>query len=311
MLPLFNNTTYLDRVPIRVSTQAVRHMDYFHFHRRIQLCFVLSGTIEHSICGNAYIQQAGSCAFLLPYTPHIIDSRNSESTPLIAHIWFHEDFLKNYGYSFSSYGEYANFNGYKIPIVSDFQDCNDAHTQVMHELINEFAREKNLSLKKMAQLTAKLFSLACTEPVEKKKDNLFKRQLAGIDVAIDYMENNFNKKISLDELCEISGMSRRSFTSHFRNITKLTPLQYMLAIRLQTAFKLIMETDMLYDEVASSTGLGDHSNLSRVFIKNLGVTPSQFVEEYVRNTSHSHSFSTESRYKWLGELQTALTDNIK
>ncbi|MBQ2743488.1 MAG: helix-turn-helix domain-containing protein [Oscillospiraceae bacterium] len=302
MLPLFNNTTYLDRIPIRVSTQAVRHTDYFHFHRRIQLCFVLSGKLKHTICGKEYIQQAGSCAFLLPYMPHIIDSSESDDTPIIAHIWFHEDFLKDRGYIFSSYGEWANFNGYKIPVVSDFSDHGDTPIQVMHELINEFAQEKKLSFKKMAHLTAELFSLACTEPITSKEDALFKKQLDGIDSAINYMEEHFSEKLSLDDLCKIAGMSRRSFTSHFKRITNLTPLQYILSIRLQTAFKLIAETDMLFDEVAHSTGLGNHSNLARVFIKNLGVTPSRFAEDYIRNTSHSHTFSTESRYRWLTEL---------
>lgn len=310
MLPLFNNTTYLDRIPIRVSTQAVRHTDYFHFHRRIQMCFVLSGNLKHTICGKEYIQQSGSCAFLLPYMPHIIDSSESEDTPIIAHIWFHENFLKEHGYIFSSFGEHANFNEYKIPTISDFPGQGNLPTQIMHALIDEFAQERKLSFKKMAQLIAKLFSLACTEPMTDKADPLFEKQLTGIDRAINHIEKHFREKISINELCEIAEMSRRSFTDHFKRITKLTPLQYILSIRLQTAFKLIMETDMLFDEVAHNTGLGNHSNLARVFIKNLGVTPSRFVEDYIRNTTHSHTFPVERRYKWLAELQSDFTDDV-
>ncbi len=309
MLPLFNDTILLDKIPIRVSTEAIRLKDNFHFHRRIQLCFVLSGELKHTICEKEYIQKAGSCAFILPYMPHIINSIESEDTPLVVHIWFHESFFKEYGYNFLSYGEYANFNGYKIPVVCDFSEQRDSATQIIHKLINEFAREKNLSIKKLAQLTSELFFLACTEPTLKKNDSLFEKQLTGIEGSINYIEQHFREKLSLDALCEVAGMSRRSFTHHFKCITNLTPLQYILSVRIQTAFKFIMERKMSFDEIAHITGLGNNSNLTRVFLKNLGVTPSLFVDDYLKNTTVSHAQSTYSRYKWLYELQSAFNDN--
>lgn len=308
MLPLFNKTTMLDKIPIRVSTESARNeKGPLHFHRHIQMCFVLSGELKHTICGKEYVQRAGSCAFLLPYMPHISDASNSEDTPIITHIWFHERFLQKYGYDLLTFGEFANFNGYKIPAISDFREQNTRAIQIMREMINEFEQEKNLSFKKMARLTAELFSLACTEPAE-PVDPLFQRQLDGITAAMNHIENHFREKLSLDELCDISGMSRRSFTSHFKRITNLTPLQCILSIRLQTAFKLIMETDLLFDEIANQTGLGDHSNMARVFIKNLGLSPSDFVEDYVRKIDPSYSVSTYSRYKWLFDLKSSFTD---
>ena len=308
MLPLFNSTAHLDKIPIRVSTQAVRQKEHFHFHRHIQLCFVLSGKLRHPIWKKEYILQPGSCAFLLPYMPHIIDDSESEDTPLIVHIWFHENFLKEYGYNLSSYGEYANFNGYKIPLISDFPEHGDTPTRIIHEMINEFSREKSLSFRRIAELTSELFSLACTEPMVKKSDTLFKKNLTRIETAINHIENHFQEKLSLDELSEVAGMPRRSFTRQFKHITNLTPLQYMLSVRLQTAFKLIKGKDMRFDEVARISGLGNHTNLARTFVKNLGVTPSQFVDDNIKNTTFSHVQSTYSRYKWLYELQSSFTD---
>lgn len=308
MLPLFSNTTRLDKIPIRVSTQAVRHREYFHFHRHIQLCFVLSGKLKHPICENEYILQPGSCTFLLPHIPHVIDSSESEDTPLLAHIWFHENFLNEHGYALSSYGEYANFNGYKIPVVSDFTNHGDAPVQIMHEIINEFSREKSLSFKKMAKLTAELFSLACTEPAINKNDSLFKKQLTKVEAAINHIENHFQEKLSLDDLSEVAGMPRRSFTRQFKCITHLTPLQYILSVRLQKAFQLLKGKEMLFDEIARNSGLGNHTNLARTFVKNLGVTPSQFVDEYIKNTSFPHVQSIYNRYRWLFELQSSFND---
>ncbi len=309
MLPLFNKTTQLDKIPIRVSTESARNeKGPLHFHRHVQLCFVLSGELKHIICGKEYIQRAGSCAFLLPFMPHISDASESEDTPIITHIWFHESFFKKHGYNLLSYGESANFNGFKIPLISDFPGHGDLPIRILREIINEFEKEKNLSFKKLSQLTAKLFSLACTEPIEKKADPFFEKQLLGVNAAFDYLEKHFHKKISLDNLCEVAEMSRRSFTSHFKRITHLTPLQAMLSIRIQTAFKLIMETDMLFDEIAQRTGLGDHTNMARVFVKNVEMSPSEFVEDYVKKIDPSYTVSTYSRYKWLFELKSPFND---
>ncbi len=308
MLPLFNNTTHLTKIPIRVSTEAVRLKDNFHFHRHIQLCFVLCGELKHTICEKEYIQRPGSCAFLPPYTPHMLDATISEDTPLIIHIWFRENFFKEHGYSFSSYGEHVNFNGYKIPLIYDFTEHGDIPTQIMHKIINEFAQERNLSFGRIAHLIAEFFSLACTEPITKKNTFLFEKQLSGIETSINHIEQHFRENLSLDDLCEVSGMSRRSFTDHFKRITKLSPLQYILSVRLQTAFNLIMETNMPFNDVARESGLGDRANLARVFVKNLGAPPSLFVENYIRNTTFSHAQSTYSRYKWLYELQSSFND---
>lgn len=308
MLPLFNNTTHLDKIPIRVSTEAVRIKDNFHFHRHMQLCFVLSGELRHTICEKEYIQHPGSCAFILPYTPHRLDATISEDTPLIIHIWFRESFLKEHRYRFSAYGEYANFNGHEIPVVCDFPKHGALPTQIIHKIINEFAQEKKLSFSKIADLIAELFSFACTKPIVKKSGSMFKRQLTGVEAAINYIENHFQEKLSLDDLCEVSGMSRRSFTEHFRRITKLTPLHYILSVRLQTAFNLIMNTNIPFNEIAHSSGLRNNANLARVFAKNLRASPSQFVENYIRNTTFSHAQSTYTRDKWLYELQSHFND---
>jgi len=127
MLPLYN-ATYFWGLPVRVNTKTIRDRDWPHFHKHIQICFVLSGELKHRINGTDYVQRAGSCSFVLPYTAHTLDSRDSDDTPVIFYAWFDENFLTERGYDLYSYGSgIAHFEGFEIP---EFCELNDGHRAI-------------------------------------------------------------------------------------------------------------------------------------------------------------------------------------
>jgi len=158
-----------------------------------------------------------------------------------------------------------------------------------------------MSYDTLAALIAKLFELACTEPVKKKSNTLFLNQLAGIRHAISYIVENYPEKIGIDDLCEVADMSRRSFTDHFKAFTGLTVAEFILSVRLFNATQLLFYKDLLYDDVAKQCGLYNQSNLSRVFTKYLGLTPSQYVAQHKIERSILHEISVRQRYNWLFE----------
>ena len=299
-LPLLNHVSFLEKVPVRVSTQAVRDKDFCHFHKHIQLCFVLSGELKHKIDGIDYIQKPGSCAFLLPYMSHTLDALESEDTPIIAYVWFQEDFLTLHGYDFLSFPKkHSHFEGKEIPPIFSFTDNQESATELIREIINEFNKQDMISYDKMALYIAELFRMACHNDNLTKTSISTKRNAEKINKAISYIEKHFPSKITLDELSEISGMSRRTFTSSFKSVTDMTPAQFILSVRISNAVDLIMASETLYDDVARLCGLYNHSNLSRVFVKYLGSPPTKYREERIKNTAVVHQLPMYVRYKWL------------
>lgn len=302
-LPLVSTPTYLTKLPIRVSTQAVRDSTHLHFHRHIQLCFVLSGEVKHTVKGAEYTQKAGSCAFLLPYAPHRFSAIDSEDTPLIAHIWFAPEFLTSRGYDIFTYGKATtHFEKKEIPDVFDFAGSEELSKKIVREIIAEFDKRADMSFDNLAALIAELFRRACHKEKNVKITAPFRRQADGINRAVEYIEKNFTKKLSLDELCEVAETSRRSFTANFKTVTEVTPNDYILSSRLAHASFLLVSSERLYEDIAKESGLNNHSNLARVFLKSLGETPTEHKERRINELKSQRSSKTLLRYDWINEI---------
>ena len=311
MLSLYNTVGHLSESrPVRVSVQAVRDSDYSHFHDVLQLCFVLSGELHHTIDGKEYIQTAGTCAFLLPFCTHILDSKVSEDTPVIVHIWFHESFLSDFGINLFSYTDAAHFEGKKIPEVSDFGENKEKATSIIRRIIDEFNKDRNMSLDIMRASLGELFRLAASEKQNIKATPAKISRFKKIYSSVTYMCKHFREKLDTDTLAEISELPRRTFTENFKTITKLSPNLFLISIRLSKAISLF-GFELLHDEIARKSGLSNHANLARTFRKYLGVSPTEFFESYLIDTSIPYQKSLRERYPFLAEEQEEFIKTLK
>ena len=71
------------------------------------------------------------------------------------------------------------------------------------------------------------------------------------------------------------GMSEYSFNRAFRARTNLSPYQWVLERRLNSAERLIRSSAMSLAEVAFAVGISSQSHMTSFFKKRVGVTPAQ------------------------------------
>lgn len=303
IIPTFSSMGFLEKIPVRITTQSVRAKTAVHAHPHIQMCFVLSGTLRHIINGHEYVQEAGSCSFVLPFDAHLIDSTSSEDTPVIVHIAFFEDFLTKSGYEFFPHrGICARFENMSIPEMCFFSDCGEKAVELVRKMLEEFERGKKMSFDRSAELVAELFSLACTSEVTEKETVICRRNFERIMRAVEFVEKHYPEKITTDMLADAAGMSRRAFTDFFKKVTMLSPMQFVLSVRLKKASMIMLGTDMLFDEIARKTGLGDHSNLARVFKKYRGDSPTDYINNTYNSEKSAHAIPINERYSWIEEM---------
>ena len=75
-------------------------------------------------------------------------------------------------------------------------------------------------------------------------------------------------------------MSERSFLRAFRDDTGQTPAEFVTSVRLQAACRLLEETALAPKAVAQRCGLGSPAALRRVFMRHLGVSPTQYRDKF-------------------------------
>ena len=97
-----------------------------------------------------------------------------------------------------------------------------------------------------------------------------------INRAISYLTENYHQSISLNEISALSGLSEFHFVRTFRRATGLPPYEYLLAIRVEKARKLLSKGVPIV-EVAARSGFYDQSHFNRHFKRIVGITPGAYL----------------------------------
>lgn len=93
----------------------------------------------------------------------------------------------------------------------------------------------------------------------------------------DYIEQNYAKALTLEELADVIGVTPPHLCTSFKKATNLRPFQYINSIRIKKSKELLLENPQLQiKEVAYLAGFEDPTYFCSVFKKHEKINPSQF-----------------------------------
>ena len=95
-------------------------------------------------------------------------------------------------------------------------------------------------------------------------------------IICNYLEKNYMKNITLDELSGLTGLSKYYLLRSFTKQKGISPYRYLETIRIDRAKKLL-EKGVLPIEAALQTGFTDQSHFTNFFKKFIGLTPKQYM----------------------------------
>ncbi len=101
-----------------------------------------------------------------------------------------------------------------------------------------------------------------------------------IEKAMEYVNNNFNRNITLGEVAKIVNMTEMSFSRFFKAKTGITFMDTLLECRIGNAARLLIDTTQTISEIAYNCGFNNISNFNRLFKRRKGCTPREFREDY-------------------------------
>ena len=94
-----------------------------------------------------------------------------------------------------------------------------------------------------------------------------------------YIESNYSRDISLDDVSRNADVSPYYFTRLFKEETGVTFVEYLTNLRIEKAKKMISDSGMSMKEICQAVGYSDPNYFSRAFKKNVGVTPTEYKAE--------------------------------
>lgn len=116
------------------------------------------------------------------------------------------------------------------------------------------------------------------EPLEKKSGYAFEsaNKKYVVEQIVNYFEDHYNEKISLDQIAENMYLSPFYISRIFKSETGDTPIRHLINIRLEKAKELLEGGyEGSIQEIAALVGYDDAYHFSKLFKKRYGISPSR------------------------------------
>ncbi len=107
-------------------------------------------------------------------------------------------------------------------------------------------------------------------PTEKQKK---------IAPALDFIAENYAKKIKNEELAGITGYSTVYFRQLFTEVVGMSPIDYIAHFKIEKAKKMLNSDHASISDIAQELGYQNIYDFSRSFKKYTGVSPSKYAEK--------------------------------
>ena len=103
-----------------------------------------------------------------------------------------------------------------------------------------------------------------------------------IKKAQEFIENNFQNKISVDQLATMFALSRRNLERRFKKATANTVIEYIQRVKIEAAKKNLESARKNINEIMYEVGYSDNKAFRTTFKKITGLSPIQYRNKYNR-----------------------------
>ncbi len=100
--------------------------------------------------------------------------------------------------------------------------------------------------------------------------------LADVQNAILYIDSHLTESLTLESIARAANLSRSHLSAMFKQVTGITPYEYLLLQRIDRAVGMLRGTDRTVSTVAEECGFGSLANFNRAFRKVTGMTPRDY-----------------------------------
>lgn len=175
-------------------------------------------------------------------------------------------------------------NGIDINKLVFNEKISDSHSRLLIQRITECINENDTQFG-VAEIRLAVLEFICyiaknySENKQTSGTKVSKSYTAVLDT-IEYINNHFGEKLSLDALSAKAGFSRYHFSRIFKENTGLTVVEHINARRCDSASFLLRETTMPISEIGLECGFESPSYFAKSFSEAYGILPSDYRKKY-------------------------------
>ena len=94
--------------------------------------------------------------------------------------------------------------------------------------------------------------------------------------ALEYMMKNFHETITIDQLADLSHLSKSYFMNCFKRAVGIGAIEHLTHLRINAACDALADTNKMISEIAFACGYSNLSNFNRQFKQIMGCSPKEY-----------------------------------
>jgi AraC-like DNA-binding protein len=160
-------------------------------------------------------------------------------------------------------------------------------TRIIEKMIEMLEMEGPVRLYKLLSIFG---ILACTNEYRVLSSPLFLEQYREnnnepLRKTVQYIHQNFQRKIKTEELLEICNMSNTTFFENFKKTYRMSYKRYLLNLRVGYACRLLSDETLNISRIAFESGFENLSNFNRQFKQIKSCTPREYKKHITGDKS--------------------------
>ncbi|MCG7339618.1 AraC family transcriptional regulator [Staphylococcus sp. ACRSN] len=253
-----------------------------HYHDHYELFFSLSGNMLYTIGDCTYKLDVGSLLIIEPFEFHKLNEQLDGHAERIG-LRFNSEILNELsteGFDLGQCFDMTSSHFKRLLQLSEVQK-RELH-YIWQGLLKE--QDHNYIGKPLNENALLTQFFVILNRVAEDNRMMDPHQYYGSELVrqiLDYMEMNFSKPISLEDLENKFYVSRYKITEQFTKLVGYPPYKYLLQKRLQHA-QYLLENGENPQQVASLCGFTDYSNFYRRFKTTYGCSPRNYLNNHSR-----------------------------
>lgn len=279
------------------------HMFYSapHYHRDIEICYLLSGNISHIVPGQTFFPKEGDIWITNSFQVHEVIP---ESSIYLLVLQFPPSLFSSY------FPKIENIIFSQTPLSP-----NSNYYPLVHDLLLEIAKigfqEKENSVLYSVGLINILLNtflkaVPCKLVTDSEKASM-RSKTKRIHRITSYIDEHYTQKLLLSDIAESENLSLYYLSHFFKDTLNMTFQEYLAKKRSERARELLLQTNYSLLDISMACGFSDLKYLQSSFQKYYGCTPKDYKSTHNNNiifTNPTDTVSTEELLTFSDALKT-------
>ncbi|NRA38587.1 MAG: helix-turn-helix transcriptional regulator, partial [Planctomycetes bacterium] len=260
-----------------LATESTRHEGFtlnHHSHEHFQVLYVQSGEISFSLKGHAEVKtlRPGSVACVGQGVDHYLRSETQAVFFLLA---ISADFCQQHQLD-NAWMQLATWAAGQLDPMQTLEISRRFQRILLEQASQRMANEGVIVAETLLLIT----ELARTIESTQVSSNTMPQNIQHV---LSLLEERLYEPWDLDKAAERCHISRRQFTTLFKQHTGTSFLSYLTTLRLNFAQRLLTNEGNTIAGAAFSSGFSDLSHFYRVFKKEFGVAPGAWLKQQLKD----------------------------